>query len=348
MNINIKQLSREDIIEGFGNAFGSKQNIDCKEISLHLDGDRRIVSYKYPFGISYIMISGNFDEDLKISIEDNKRETLLMLYCMDGEVSHVLSDGRLQYRLGIMHGSISSSPSNRQQCIDLKGKEDIKLCMILIRKNMFYEKIKCEMEKMPDHLERVFEKGAEREEPFLYNGHYSYAISSLLEEIQENKHEGVVKSIFIEAKLLELFSYQIKQYKDDQKNPSDKLMMRESDLELILKAKQYIQKNFKSPPTIKDLSKEIGINQTKLKKGFKMVFESTVGEFIRSERLMQASILLVRNNYSIREISSIVGYENQSHFSRQFKKKFGMLPKDYRQMHFNGNMEGGQSSWKAM
>ena len=53
-------------------------------------------------------------------------------------------------------------------------------------------------------------------------------------------------------------------------------------------------------------------------------------QYILSLRMLNAQSLLERTNYSIKEISEIVGYENPLYFSRVFKKEIGKSPAQYR------------------
>jgi AraC-like DNA-binding protein len=72
-----------------------------------------------------------------------------------------------------------------------------------------------------------------------------------------------------------------------------------------------------------------GTNATKLKKGFKILYNTTINQYLRNERLNRAKILLAEENLSIKEISEEVGYSNKSIFSKRFKEKFGVLPSTF-------------------
>ena len=47
-------------------------------------------------------------------------------------------------------------------------------------------------------------------------------------------------------------------------------------------------------------------------------------------RMIKAAELLKLTSLSIADIGSAVGYENQLHFSRAFKKKYGVPPREWR------------------
>ncbi|MDZ7897534.1 MAG: AraC family transcriptional regulator [Arcicella sp.] len=70
----------------------------------------------------------------------------------------------------------------------------------------------------------------------------------------------------------------------------------------------------------------MGTNQCYLKKGFKEVFEQTIFEFIRENRMIKARHLLQSTNPNITEIAYNVGYSSLSSFSQSYKNYFGISP----------------------
>ena len=64
------------------------------------------------------------------------------------------------------------------------------------------------------------------------------------------------------------------------------------------------------------------------------VFSTANFQDLLQQRRFQAAVkLLEETDLSIEDISLDVGYENQSYFFRQFKKRFGMTPRSYRITH---------------
>ena len=64
------------------------------------------------------------------------------------------------------------------------------------------------------------------------------------------------------------------------------------------------------------------------------LFKEEMGDspinYLISIRLKKAASLLKDSNLTITEISSLTGYENTYYFSRLFKKKYGVSPKEFR------------------
>ena len=69
-----------------------------------------------------------------------------------------------------------------------------------------------------------------------------------------------------------------------------------------------------------------GINDFKLKNGFKQLYGTTVFGFLFEERMQQAMIMLTETETAIKEISISIGYKNLPNFTAAFKKRFGYPP----------------------
>lgn len=94
----------------------------------------------------------------------------------------------------------------------------------------------------------------------------------------------------------------------------------------IQRAKEIIDEQYARPLTIKSLAKSCFISETRLKSGFKELFGSTVYEYLVDKRMEVAFDLLSSNQYNVQDVCWRVGYANVSHFSRQFRKKYGFNP----------------------
>lgn len=59
----------------------------------------------------------------------------------------------------------------------------------------------------------------------------------------------------------------------------------------------------------------------------------TIHQYLNHYRLLQAAHYLSTSTIPIHEIGYMVGFQTPAHFTGNFKKKFGLTPKDYRNMH---------------
>ncbi|MEM8548168.1 MAG: AraC family transcriptional regulator, partial [Pseudomonadota bacterium] len=94
-------------------------------------------------------------------------------------------------------------------------------------------------------------------------------------------------------------------------------------------AKEIIEKEYAHPPNLTDLARRLGISETRLKSGFKLIVGSTVMQYCMEKRIEAARYLLMENRLSIAEIGLIVGYEDPSAFARAFRKHCDCTPREW-------------------
>lgn len=97
---------------------------------------------------------------------------------------------------------------------------------------------------------------------------------------------------------------------------------------LLVAARDRLLRDLDAPPTIAELSRETGLNQLKLKRGFKQIFGSSIYALFQRERMDRARQLL--QDHDVTETAMLLGYSNVSHFSSAFRKQFGVLPREAR------------------
>jgi AraC-like DNA-binding protein len=83
------------------------------------------------------------------------------------------------------------------------------------------------------------------------------------------------------------------------------------------------------PPSLQELSNEIGLSLKKLKEGFKQIYGEPVYSFLFDYKMEYARKLLDSGEYNVNEVGLKVGYSTASHFIAAFRKKFGTTPKKY-------------------
>ncbi len=136
--------------------------------------------------------------------------------------------------------------------------------------------------------------------------------------------EGKLQELYLESKIIDLIYITVNDIKKHFLKESFELNLK--DIKCLHKAKEILLRNISSPPSLKSLAYQSAINEFKLKKGFKKLFGNTVFGFLQEYRLNEAKKLLLNNEININEVSLIVGYKNVSHFSKIFKKYFGVTP----------------------
>jgi len=81
---------------------------------------------------------------------------------------------------------------------------------------------------------------------------------------------------------------------------------------------------------MEELAGLIDLSEDALYRLFKITVGKSPKEYLLSERMRQACLLLVGSTLSVAEISRRVGYDNPFYFSTLFRQKRGLSPTDYR------------------
>ena len=92
----------------------------------------------------------------------------------------------------------------------------------------------------------------------------------------------------------------------------------------------YIKWNHSRGINVTDIADYIGISRTYLNHVFQKELGISSQKFLMDFRLHKAASLLTSSDLPVTEVSAEVGYDDSLAFSKAFKKKFGLSPKNYR------------------
>ena len=106
----------------------------------------------------------------------------------------------------------------------------------------------------------------------------------------------------------------------------------DSDMEAIHRLSHFLQQHYCDALDVRSLARMCFMSKSKLSDLFRSIYGTTIVEFIKDLRVERAKDLLANSSYTIKEISSIVGYAQQSSFTYVFKGKTNTTPKEYRKM----------------
>jgi len=98
----------------------------------------------------------------------------------------------------------------------------------------------------------------------------------------------------------------------------------------ISPAINYIDANYDKPITLADIARASHISVSRLAHVFKEQMGITLIDYLTSVRIERAKQLLLATEQSCTEICFQVGYNNQSYFTRIFKRLVGMTPRKFR------------------
>jgi AraC-like DNA-binding protein len=97
----------------------------------------------------------------------------------------------------------------------------------------------------------------------------------------------------------------------------------------IIKVYKFMIANFKDPITLDQVAKQVNMTPTSFCRFFKKRTNKSFIQYINEIRVEYSCKLLIEENHNISEVAYESGFENISHFNKQFKKIIRMTPKEF-------------------
>ena len=154
------------------------------------------------------------------------------------------------------------------------------------------------------------------------------SMAIVLNQLMNYNLHPSIKPLYFKGKAYELLSLYFNRPEDADVEQCP-FLVDEENVAKIKKAKEIILARMAEPPTLKELSDEIGLSLNKLKEGFKQIYGDSVYSFLFDYKMEVSRQLLATGAHNVNEVGLRVGYSTASHFIAAFKKRYGTTPKKY-------------------
>jgi AraC-like DNA-binding protein len=285
------------------------------------------MKYKNAEGVHLVESNANFIRPTRIydSIED-KSNTLFLSFNLGKEIE---GNYEKKYILKNRSSNIWSFPDSKKNFINYNpnGRNH---CFHILINGSYIEEL---ANRYPDLLGEVY-TGYQNKYFIKWNKNDVPITDEMQQIIMQIRNAGLMgrnSKAYIDAKVLELLVLQLSPFTINNIS-SESICKTTQDVEKIHEARSILLNNIENPPSIYELSKKVGINDFKLKKGFKEIFNQTVYGYLFDFKMQKAYKLLSETEKTIYEIAIDCGYEYPNHFSAAFKRKFGVNPSSLRKM----------------
>jgi len=146
----------------------------------------------------------------------------------------------------------------------------------------------------------------------------------VIHEIIHCKRLPTYKAHYLKIKAIEFVLLQVEQYRRVVRTEPSPL--RGEELLRIYQVRDILLNETSGNHTLKTLAHRVGTNDATLKKHFKLVFGTTVFNYLAAIRMQSAKEMLIRKNEKVAVVAQHVGYKHATHFTAAFKRHFGYLP----------------------
>lgn len=104
--------------------------------------------------------------------------------------------------------------------------------------------------------------------------------------------------------------------------------------QIIARAVSYVQESYKDRISLKNIAGSLHTSPSYLSMLFKQEMGVTITDYLNQIRIEKSRELLSESSMSLLDVSVQSGFEDQSYFSKVFKKMNGVTPKEYRKASF--------------
>ncbi len=139
-------------------------------------------------------------------------------------------------------------------------------------------------------------------------------------------YAGVTRRLFLESKAMELLALTADGIGGAGAEASATPALRAADIARIHDARDILVADLEDPPSLRELARRAGVNEQKLKRGFRQAFDTTVFGYLQQHRLDAADALLRAGELNVSQAALAVGYVHFGHFAAAYRKRFGRPP----------------------
>ncbi len=339
--LNVKDLCAKDVVIGMANQLNVPYEEDHHECCFNFPeeiGSGYVKAYQFDFGIGVVEIDYLLKEPLEITLEKGVVHPLKIIFNRESAIEHGFEKDDKNHKVRRLENLIAAGTSKNNHRFRIPANVNICMFSLEINRKLFEKKIEDFLPEMNEDLIELF-RDVNGIQNFYYKNYYSLEISKFIEEFLDCEHEGFMKKVYQEGKVYEILTHQLKQYLDDLNEPNKRIILRQATIERIEEAVAIIDEELEKVDAVVNLAKRVGLNQNTLQNGFKQLYKTSVNEYIQNFRVEKAKALLENSELNITEITYKVGINSRSYFSKLFKKKYGVTPKQYLEQQRNSQDE---------
>ena len=220
--------------------------------------------------------------------------------------------------------AIGRYPQGQQKWIPQQDilKVDIHIHPLLLREYIPQSSV-----EIPSAFSQLL--NGEDEEFYFHCAETTPAMQVALHQMLNCPYQGKIRDLYLESKALELIALRLEQIITPQTHRRSHKTV--APIEQIQQAKEILCRNFHNPPSLITLARQVGLNDRKLKEGFRQVFGTTTFGYLHDYRMEKAREFFHETDMNINEVAKAVGYASRSSFYLAFRKKFGVSPSEYLQ-----------------
>lgn len=149
-------------------------------------------------------------------------------------------------------------------------------------------------------------------------------------ELMQPVYAGAMRTLYREAKALELLAHQLDSLIDQPLAPKQ---LSNRELARVREARERLMADLRAPPSLDALASSVGLSTRRLNAGFRQLFGMTVFGYLLETRLQSARRMIEEgSDIPLKHIAWMVGYGQVTNFINAYRRRFGVSPGRHRKM----------------
>lgn len=273
----------------------------------------------------YIQLSTEFPDFVGVT---HKHEFIEIIYILSGKAMHTVGEKQYMVKCGDV-AVVNSGIEHKFTSVSDSDENFVTYDLMFSPK--FFEASAIEMGEF-ESLKNSFlfyslfpSEESSQPDMHISSGRFSdYGeIFSRIYQEYRRKEKGYIQ--LIRAYIISLI---IKIFRDIER--SDSIHLSSSKLKTVYSAIEYIENNYNTKLSVDDIASKAFLAPDYFRKVFKKVTGHSVTTYMQNLRIDEACKLLSTTETPIKDICSMVGYNDMTTFYQSFKKITGKTPNEYR------------------
>jgi AraC-like DNA-binding protein len=269
----------------------------------------------------YVLRFQNDTSEVTNEVREINSSFIQFHFCIKGHGDFLFNEGNYVFNVKEEHSILLYNPQ-RDLPINLKLQPNTWIISVIISIKKFHSLFSLDA----DHIHFLSPENSTKK--YYDTGVINPSMAVVLSQISTSNIHESMKALYLKGKVYELLSLYFNKNVDTDIEQCP-FLIDEDNVRKIRLAKELILKNISEPPSLHELSEEIGLSLNKLKEGFKQLYGDTVFGYLLDHKMEEARRMLASNSYNVNEVGLKIGYSTSSHFIAAFKKKYGTTPKKY-------------------
>jgi AraC-like DNA-binding protein len=331
MKIRFAVTNMSELLDAMAQQLGTEKRVESGEEILEFPaalGAGTMRGVRLREGYDLMILDSALTTPLQLEGEYVGHQPLGLSFCLSGSVRHTARGAVGELGLGPNQRGLFFMPDFREGASVYAAHEHTVLVGMGINPDvsqLFSE------DQLAPALGMLRHVGAHAHEQFFFQaGIITPSMRTVLTQMLQCPYQGGTRRLYLESKALELIALSLAHALPDGEPSPPLPSLRPDDIERIHAARDLLLHTLEEPPSLLALARHVGLNDFKLKRGFRQVFGTTVFGYVRDQRMAQARQLLEQQRLNVTEVACAVGYANPSQFAAAFKRKFGVNPASYR------------------